>query len=143
MRKLESIYYNIYYNNYNYLKCFIILIYTFVDRRRTFGYVIWVYQIPIFVSINGIVKHVCVYASAYRQNVIIYYDSGSHNIIQNSLVNPNRILLPPLHVILGIMKNVIKVLDRNGTTMQFMRNKFLKISESKITAGILNCPQIR
>ena len=30
----------IYYNNYNYLKCVIILIYTFVDRLHTFGYAI-------------------------------------------------------------------------------------------------------
>ena len=68
---------------------------------------------------------------------------GSHNIIQNSLVNPNRILLPPLHIKLGIMKNVIKALDQNGSTMQFLRRKFPKISEVKITAGILNGPQIR
>ena len=32
---MKVIYYNIYYNNYNYLKCFIILIYTFVDCRYT------------------------------------------------------------------------------------------------------------
>ena len=44
---LKVIYYNIYYNNYNYLKCFINLIYTFVDHRHTFGYAIWVYQIPM------------------------------------------------------------------------------------------------
>ena len=44
---LKVIYYNIYYNNYNYLKCFIILIYTFVDRPHTSGYAIWVYQIPM------------------------------------------------------------------------------------------------
>ena len=37
---LKLIYYNIYYNNDNYLKCFIILIYTFVDCRHTFGYAI-------------------------------------------------------------------------------------------------------
>ena len=33
----------IYYNNYNYLKCSIIVIYTFVDRHHTFVYAIWVY----------------------------------------------------------------------------------------------------
>ena len=66
---------------------------------------------------------------------------GSH-LIQNSLYNPNRILLPPLHINLGIMKNCIKALDRNGSTMQFLRRKFPKISEAKITAGILNGPQI-
>ena len=43
---LKVIYYNIYYNNYNYLKCFIMLIYAFVYRRHISGYAIWVYQIP-------------------------------------------------------------------------------------------------
>ena len=45
---VKVIYYNIYYNNYNYLKCFIILIYTFVYCRHTSGYAIWIYQIPMF-----------------------------------------------------------------------------------------------
>ena len=49
---LKLIYYNIYYNNYNYLKKFIILIYTFVDRRHTFGYAIWLYQIREGVGIR-------------------------------------------------------------------------------------------
>ena len=34
---LKVIYYNIYYNNYNYLKYFIILIYIFVDRPHNLG----------------------------------------------------------------------------------------------------------
>ena len=68
---------------------------------------------------------------------------GSHNIIQNYLVNPNRILLHPFHIKLGLMIHFIKALDQNGSTMQFLRRKFPKISEAKITAGILNGPQIR
>ena len=68
---------------------------------------------------------------------------GSHNIIQNYLVNPNRILFHPFHIKLGLMIHFIKVLDQNGSTMQFLRRKFPKISEAKITAGILNGPQIR
>ena len=35
------------------------------------------------------------------------------------------------------MTNIIKALDRNGSTMTFLRRKFPKISEAKITAGIL------
>ena len=58
-------------------------------------------------------------------------------------VNPNRILLPPSHIKLDVMKNSIKALDQNGSTMQFLRRKFPKISEAKISAGILNGPQIR
>ena len=40
------------------------------------------------------------------------------------------------------MKNIIKALDQNGSTMQFLRRKFSKI-KAEFTAGILNGPQIR
>ena len=68
----------------------------------------------------------------HGQNLIIYI------IIQNYLVVPNIILLPPLHIKIGIMNIFIKYLDPIGYKMQFP-----KLSEVKITAGILNCPQIR
>ena len=71
---------------------------------------------------------------------------GSHNIIHNYLVNPNRTLLHPFYIKLGLMTHFIKALDQNGSTMQFLRRKFPKISEAnwlKITAGILNGPHIR
>ena len=35
---------------------------------------------------------------------------GSHTIIQYYLVNPNRILLPPLHIKLELMTHLIKLL---------------------------------
>ena len=132
------IYYNIYYNNYNYLKCFIILIYTFVYRRHTSGYI----KYPCFLckwDSRAQRKHYSRGIWPERDNLY----PGSHNIIQNYLVNPNRILLPPLHIKLEIMIHFIKALDQNGSTMQFLRRKFAKISEAKITAGILNGPQLR
>ena len=82
----------------------------------------------------------------YSRRICSEWDNlhpGLHNIIQKSHFNPNRILLPLLHIKLGIMRNVIKDINRNGPTMQFLRRKFSKISEAKITAGILNGPQIR
>ena len=103
----------IYYNNYNYLKCFIILIYTFAYRCHTSAYAIY---------------FLCKWDSRADQE---YYSRriwperdnlhpGSNNIIQNSLVNHNRILLIQLHIKLGLMKHFIKALDRNGSTMQFL-----------------------
>ena len=113
---LKVIYYSIYSNNYNYLKCFIILIYTFVDSRHTFGYAIWVYQIlfgkyPCFLckwDSRAVREH-------YYRRIWPEHDNLHpclHNISQNSLVNPNGILLPSLQIKLGIMKIVIKALDK-------------------------------
>ena len=66
-----------------------------------------------------------------------------HNIIYNSIVNTNIILFTPLYIKLGIMNIFIKALERNGSTMKFLKRKFPIISEAKITAVILNGPQIR
>ena len=95
---LKVIYYNIYYNNYNYLKCFIILIYTFIDLRHTLGSMLSGYtKYPYFLckcDSRADREHYsrCIWPE--RDNVHL----GSHNIIQNYLVNPNRLLLPPLHI---------------------------------------------
>ena len=41
-------------------------------------------------------------------------EPGSYNILSHALVEPSKILLPPLHIKLGLMKNFVKVLDREG-----------------------------
>ena len=35
------------------------------------------------------------------------------------LVDPKKILLPPLHIKLGLMKNFIKAMDKNGTSIEY------------------------
>ena len=35
---------------------------------------------------------------------------GSHNIVANPLVKPHQILLPPLNIKLGLMKNFVKAI---------------------------------
>lgn len=37
---------------------------------------------------------------------------GTCNIIHESLVNPSKILIPPLHIKLGLMKQFVKALDK-------------------------------
>ena len=71
---LKVIYYNIYYNNYNYLKCFIILIYIYICRSSPY---FWVFNLGIsnthIFSSNGIVELIeNIIQGAYGQNVIIY-----------------------------------------------------------------------
>src|SRR5215831_18672907 len=52
-------------------------------------------------------------------------EPGHKNVKHHSLVESSRILLPPLHIKLGLMKNFVKAMDRNGTAFLYLRQKFL------------------
>ncbi|GBL74661.1 hypothetical protein AVEN_119144-1 [Araneus ventricosus] len=54
-----------------------------------------------------------------------------------------KILLPPLHIKSGLMKNFVKAMDCGGSGFQYLRMKFPKVSAAKIKKGIFVGPQIR
>lgn len=72
-----------------------------------------------------------------------HLNPGSHNVLSHALVNPQKVLLPPLHIKLGLMKNFVKSLDKKGRAFTFLKEKFPRISEAKLEAGIFDGPQIR
>ncbi|GBN94133.1 hypothetical protein AVEN_56084-1 [Araneus ventricosus] len=59
------------------------------------------------------------------------------------LVAAEKILLPPLHIELGLMKNFVEAMDCGGSGLQYLRLKLPKVSEAKIKEGIFVGPQIR
>ena len=59
------------------------------------------------------------------------------------LVEPNKVLLPSLHIKLGVLKNFLKAIDREGGGFTFFQVKFPRISRKKLKDGILDGPQIR
>jgi hypothetical protein len=63
--------------------------------------------------------------------------------VQKCLVDREKILLPPLHIKLGMMKQFVKVLDRNSPCFQYLCTKFSSLSHAKIREGIFDGPQIR
>ena len=67
----------------------------------------------------------------------------SHNVQSSPLFETNKILLPPLHIKLGLMKNFVKEMDRDGRGFTFLQQKFPQISLEKLKAGIFDWPQIR
>lgn len=69
--------------------------------------------------------------------------SGIKNVISQQLVPSEKVYLPPLHIKLGLMKNFVKAMDRNGHGFQYLKDKFPRISEAKIKEGIFVGPQIR
>ena len=63
-------------------------------------------------------------------------------MLHKNLVDPTKVYLPPLHIKLGLMKNFVKALDRDGPGFQYLKSKFPRISEAKIKEGIFVGPQI-
>lgn len=59
------------------------------------------------------------------------------------MVDPKNVLLPPLHIKLGLMKNFVKALDRNRRGFLYLKQKFPRVSEAKIKEVIFVGPQIR
>jgi hypothetical protein len=67
--------------------------------------------------------------------------TGRKNVSNIPLVNPEDVLLPPLHIKLGLIKNFVKAMDRNGDGFLYLKEKFPKTSEPKIKEGIFVGPQ--
>ncbi|GBM17318.1 hypothetical protein AVEN_237299-1 [Araneus ventricosus] len=65
------------------------------------------------------------------------------NVENEPLVASEKILLPSLHIKLGLMKDFVKAMDCGGSGFQYLRLKFPKVSEAKIEERIIVGPQIR
>ena len=55
----------------------------------------------------------------------------------------NKVLLPPLHIKLGLMKNFVKALHKNGAAFQHISTVFSGLRAAKLKEGIFVGPQIR
>jgi hypothetical protein len=70
---------------------------------------------------------------------------GNKNVKSPSLVDSSKILLPPLHIKLGLMKQFTKQLckDENSRGFKYLKSTFLKLSVEKIRNGVFVGPQIK
>jgi hypothetical protein len=68
---------------------------------------------------------------------------GTNNVRAMPLVDPKKVLLPPLHIKLGLMKIFVKALNKDSEAFKYLAQKFPHISEAKLKAGIFVGPQIR
>jgi len=55
----------------------------------------------------------------------------------------HKILLPPLPIKLGLLKNFVKGMDRTGSAFKYLAEKFPRLSEAKIKEGGFVGPHIR
>ena len=70
-------------------------------------------------------------------------EPGNKNIHVLPLVEREKIIMSPLHIKLGLMKNFVKALDNETDAFQYLRNKFSKLSSAKVKEGIFIGPQIK
>ena len=64
------------------------------------------------------------------------------NVQHPHFVDPQKILLPPLHIKLGLMNNFVKALDKTKTGFKCLYEKFPRRSEAKIKEEVFVGPQI-
>ena len=68
---------------------------------------------------------------------------GIKNVQHLPLVDSQNILLPPLHIKLGLIKNFVKALDWESEAFLYLRSAFPLLSDAKIKEGIFVGPDIR
>ncbi|GBN32472.1 hypothetical protein AVEN_194332-1 [Araneus ventricosus] len=68
---------------------------------------------------------------------------GEKNVINTTLLPPEKVLLPPLHIKLGLMKQFIKSLPKEGECCRYLCSKFPKLSAAKLKEGVFTAPNIR
>jgi hypothetical protein len=63
--------------------------------------------------------------------------AGEKNVQHPALAEWLKILLPPLHIKLGLMENYVKATDRTGSAFKYLAEKFPRLTEAKIKRGLL------
>ena len=68
---------------------------------------------------------------------------GKNNVKWEPLIDPKKVLLPPLHIKLGLMKQFVTALDKESAAFKYLLDFFPKLSEAKVKAGVFVGPQIK
>ena len=64
------------------------------------------------------------------------------NVINDPLVDRDRILFPPRHIKLGLIKQFTKALDNDGDCSTYLCQAFPGMTIEKLKTGIFDSPQI-
>ena len=70
-------------------------------------------------------------------------EEGQHNVVALPLVPQNNIILPPIHIKLGLFKQFVKGLRKDSLAFKFLHECFPKLSDAKIKEDVFVGPQIR
>jgi hypothetical protein len=73
----------------------------------------------------------------------ISFKPGRKNILRKSLVDPKKILLPPIDIKLGMMKQFVKALPKTGNCFKYLCKMLPHLSDAKLKDGVFVGPDIR
>ena len=65
------------------------------------------------------------------------------NVENQPLVELSKILLPSMHLKLGLKKKSVKAMNQEEPAFTYLREKSPRLSEAKLKEGIFIGPQIR
>ena len=68
---------------------------------------------------------------------------GKNNVKWEPLLDPKKVLFPPLHLKLGLMKQFVRALDKESPAFKYLQDFFPKLSAAKVEAGVFIGPQIK
>lgn len=63
------------------------------------------------------------------------FQIGKKNVLNTPLVRPETVLLPPLHLKMGFMKQLVKALPVESEAFQYLKGLFPKLSDAKVKEG--------
>ena len=68
---------------------------------------------------------------------------GEKNVKNIALNNPKKVLLPPLYIRIGLIKQFVKAWYKDGAALKYLQNLFPKLSGAKVKGGIFIGPQVK
>ena len=66
-----------------------------------------------------------------------------HNVKRELLVETQKVLFPPMHIKLGLMKQFIPALDKKFAAFKYLQDFFPMLSKAKVKTGIFIKLQIK
>ena len=68
---------------------------------------------------------------------------GCKNILNPALVDRYNVILLPLYIKLGLLKQFVKALNKEGACFKYTQDKFPNLSAEKVKQGVFVGPQMR
>lgn len=65
---------------------------------------------------------------------------GENYLLHKTLVDPEMILVPPLHINLGVMKEFVESFPKDGEWFWYLCETISHLSQAKLKKGVCSCP---
>ena len=65
---------------------------------------------------------------------------GEKNVVNKALVPRDKIIFPPLHIKLGLMKQFVKALNKEGDCFKYICKSFPGLSAENLKDGVFDGP---